>query len=381
MRVKWIGAGLAVVVLAGAAAALGFAWPFGNRSPELKLPGLVEIQEVRLGPRVAGRVKEVLVKESDVVEAGQVLVRLDVPDLEAQRATWLAKIDEAEAEYQKATNGPRKQEKEAARAAAAAAKARLERLEAGFREEEKRQAAADYAAAVADEKYAQQEFDRESRLVNNGGKRADYDLARGNLMRAKGRAQSAKAKLDLVEAGSRKEDVAEAKAELLRLEAQVRLLDEGTRPEEIASASARLAEARAHLSEIEVSVNESVVKAVEPAVVELVTVRPGDLVQANQPVVRVLRGGDLWVKTYVPETELGRVRLGQTVAVTMDTFPGRRFEGKVIHVGNESEFTPRNVQSVDERRHQMFGVRIRIEDSKGLFKSGMAADVYVPAGE
>src|SRR5262249_48677343 len=82
MRVKWIGTGLAVVVLAGVAAALGFAWPFGKRAPELKLPGVVEIHEVRLGPRVAGRVKEVLVTESVVVEAGQVLLRLDVPDLE-----------------------------------------------------------------------------------------------------------------------------------------------------------------------------------------------------------------------------------------------------------------------------------------------------------
>jgi multidrug resistance efflux pump len=380
MRLKLIGTALAVVVAAGAAAALGFAWPFGSKQKELKLPGLVEIHEVRLGPRVPGRVKEVLVKESDTVEPGQVLLRLDVPDLEAQRAVWLAKVEEARAEYEKAANGPREQEKAAARASAKAAKARLERLEAGFREEEKRQAASDHVAALADERYAQQEFDRESRL-GSAGKRADYDLARGNLARAKARAQAAKAKLDLLNAGSRKEDVAEAKAELARLEAQVKLLEEGTRSEEIASATARLAEAHARLREIDVQIAESVVKAPEHAVVELVSVRPGDLVQANQPVVRVLRGGDLWVKTYVPETELGKVSLGQKVAVTMDSFPGRRFTGTVVHVGNESEFTPRNVQSVDERRHQMFGVRIRVEDSKGLFKSGMAADVYVPVGE
>lgn len=380
MRMKLVGVGLAVVVVAGTVAALGFAWPFSKRSAELKLPGLVEIHEVRLGSRVAGRVKEVLVKESDTVEPNQVLLRLDVPELEAQRAVWLAKVDEARAEYDKAANGPRKQEKEAARAAATAAKAKLDRLEAGFREEEKRQAASDHAAAAADERHAQQEYDREMRL-GSAGKRADFDLARATLQRTKGRTQAAKARLDLVNAGSRKEDVAEAKADLARLEATVRLLDEGTRTEEIASASARLAEAQARLREVEVQINEAVVRAYEPAIVELVTVRPGDLVQPNQPLVRVLRGGDLWVKTYVPETELGKVRLGQAVQVTMDSYPGRRFEGKVVHVGNESEFTPRNVQSVDERRHQMFGVRIRVEDSKGLFKSGMAAEVYLPVGE
>lgn len=381
MRAKWVGVGVLVVTLAGVAAALGFAWPFARKAGELRLPGLVEIHEVRLGPRVAGRVKDVLVKESDVVEPGQPLVRLDVPDLDAQRAVWAAKADEARADYEKAANGPRKQEKDAARASADAARARLARLEAGFREEEKRQAASDLAAALADERYAQQEFDRESRLAGtSSGKRADLDLARGNLARARGRAQAAKAKLDLVNAGSRTEDVAEAKAELARLEANVSLLDAGTRAEEVAAATARMAEASARLREVDVLLAEAVVKAQEAAVVELVSVRPGDLVQANQPVVRVLRGGDLWVKTYVPETELGKVRLGQAVKVTMDSFPGRRFDGTVVHVGNESEFTPRNVQSVDERRHQMFGVRIRVADSEGLFKSGMAADVFVPVG-
>jgi multidrug resistance efflux pump len=377
MRVKI--AVLTVVVVVGAVAALGFAWSLGHRKKELKLPGLVEIHEVRLGPRVAGRVKEVLVKESDTVEAGQVLLRLDVPDLEAQRAVWLARVREAQAEYDKAKNGPRQQEKDAARASAAAARARLARLTEGFREEEKRQAASDHNFALAEEKHAQQEYERESRLMSgSASKRADYDLARANLLRARSRVQAAKAKLDLVNAGSRKEDIAEAKAELARLEANVRLLDEGTRPEEIASAAARLAENQARLREVEVLIDESVIKAQEPAIVELVAVRPGDLVQANQPVVRVLRGGDLWVRTYVPETELGKLQLGQDVQVTMDSFPRKRFNGKVVHIGNESEFTPRNVQSVDERRHQMFGVRIRVEDTKGYFKSGMAAEVYIP---
>ena len=85
MRVKMTV--LVVLVVVGVGAALGFAWPFGRRAKELKLPGTVEIHEVRLGPRVAGRVKEVLVKESYIVKAGQELVRLDVPDLEAQKAT------------------------------------------------------------------------------------------------------------------------------------------------------------------------------------------------------------------------------------------------------------------------------------------------------
>ena len=80
----------------------------------------------------------------------------------------------------------------------------------------------------------------------------------------------------------------------------------------------------------------------------------------------------------MPETDLGKVRLGQTVQVTIDSHPGERFSGKVVLIGSESEFTPRNVQSVDDRRHQVFGLRVKIDDPRGIFKSGMAAEVTVP---
>jgi multidrug resistance efflux pump len=377
MRIKM--AVLGLVVLAGVAAALGFAWPFGHRQRVLKLPGLVEIQEVRLGPRVPGRVKEVLVREGEVVRAGQPLVRLDVPDLEVQRRVLKARAEQAAADYEKARAGPRREEKEAAWAAVQSARARLARLVEGYREEEKRQAENDYAAAGADEQLAQEEYARALRLMQGkAGSRAEYDQARANLRRARGKAAAARARLDMMRAGSRSEDVAEAKAELGRLLAQARLLEAGTRPEEIAAAAARLAEAEGKLAELEVNLNEAVIRASEPAVVEVVAVRPGDLVAANQPVLRVLRASDLWVKTYVPETELGKVRLNQTVQVSIDSFPVRRFTGQVVQIGAESEFTPRNVQSVDERRHQMFGVRIRVEDTQGYFKSGMSAEVAIP---
>jgi multidrug resistance efflux pump len=283
------------------------------------------------------------------------------------------------ADHLKAKNGPRAEEKAAARAAAAAARARLARLEKGYRDEEKRQTKSELASAEADEGLAREELARVARLRRSGAStQAEYDSATATYNRTRGRMAAAKARHDLMEAGSRQEDVEEARAELGRLEAQVRLLDEGTRPEEITAAGARLAEAKGRLAELEVNLREAIVRAVEPSVVELVAIRPGDLAQAGQPVVKVLRTGDLWVKTYVPETELGKVCLGQAVQVSMDSFPGVRFAGKVVHIGGESEFTPRNVQTVDERRHQMFGIRVKIDDPRGLFKSGMAAEVYVP---
>ena len=94
--------------------------------------------------------------------------------------------------------------------------------------------------------------------------------------------------------------------------------------------------------------------------------------------IRALRADDLWVKAFVPATELGRLRVGQAVEVAVDSHPGRRFGGEIRFIANVSEFTPRNVQSADERRHQVFAVKVRVADPEGVFKSGMAAEVFVP---
>jgi multidrug resistance efflux pump len=166
-----------------------------------------------------------------------------------------------------------------------------------------------------------------------------------------------------------------------RARANYDLLLAGTRTEDVAEAEARVAEARGKLREVDATLREAAVTAPERVVVEVLAVRKGDLVPPNQPVVRVLRADDLWVKVYVPETDLAKVRLGGRAEVTLDGYPGRRFPGTVVHVAGESEFTPRNVQSVDERRHQVFGVKVRVADPEGIFKSGLAAEVLLPVEE
>ena len=379
---RWKSFGVVGGLVIGALAALGFTWPFGKRDGVLKLPGIVEIHEVRLGARVAGRVREVLVTEGDKVQAGQPLVVLDVPELHAQRKVLEAKLREARADYEKAVAGPRTPEKDAARAAVEVARAKLVKLEKGYRDEEKRQARSELSAARADEEYAYAEHKRELRIrAGSASAGTHVDNAQANLDRARGRVAAAKAKSEMMEAGSRQEDIVEARAEVARLEANEKLLRLGTRQEELDSAYARMGEVEGRIAELQVSLDEAIVRAAEPCVVEIVNVRKGDLAAASQPLVKVLRNADLWVKTYVPETELGKVKLGQEVQVTMDSYRGVRFAGKVVHIGAESEFTPRNVQTVDERRHQMFGVRVKVDDPQGHYKSGMAAEVYIPTGE
>jgi multidrug resistance efflux pump len=376
---RWKAVGAAVLLLAGVATALAWFGPWAGRPDVLKLPGVVEIQEVRLGPRVAGRVEEVFVTEGDHVKANDLLVRLECPELKAQHEQATARLHDALAQLDKAQNGPRPEERDASEAAYRAAKARLERLETGYREEEKRQAENEYQAAQADLVQAREDFERAKRLIAGGSiGRAEYDAARAASDRAQKRAEAARARHDMMQHGARREEIAEARADTAQAEANWRLVRAGTRSEDIAAAQAHAAEARARVRELEVLLKELEVRAPEPAVVEIVAVRKGDLVSASQPVVRVLRTADLWVKVYVPETELARVQLHDKVELVVDGYPDRRLAGEVVHISPESEFTPRNVQSVDERRHQVFGARVRVADPQGIFKSGMAADVYIP---
>jgi multidrug resistance efflux pump len=372
---------LFVLLLAGIGSALGFFWPFGKESGTLRLQGIVEIQEVRLGSKVGGRVAEVFVHEGDAVPAGKLLVRFEAPELEAQEEQWYAQVQANRAAVDRARNGPRPQEVETGRAAYEAAAARLEKMVSGFREEEKRQIRNELASAEADLDLAREEFDRIRQLYPKSISRSDYDSAHFSYTRARGRYEAARAKKDLLMAGNRAEDIREAAADWWSATSKYDLLLEGTREEDKREVESRLAQSEAKLREIRTNLREARVTVPKKAVIEVLAVRKGDLVPPNQPILRVLYAEDLWVKVYVPETQLGQVRLNQKVDVTIDSYPDRRFEGTIMQIASISEFTPRNVQSADERRHQVFGIKVRVDNAHGIFKSGMAAEVQVALQE
>jgi len=374
--------GVVVLVLALAAGGV-WAWSLGT-SNVLRLPGVVEVQEVRLGSKVGGRVEKLLIKEGDIITSNQPLIEFEAPELKNQRQQVKAKLDSAKAELARAVAGPRKEDKAAAEAAMNSAKARHDRVEFGWRAEEKEQAKSELESANADYKQALEDFDRVDKLYRRqAAARADFDAAIAFKDRSKGRVDNAQAKVTMMKMGSRKEDKAEALAEWKKAQAQFELLKNGTRQEDIDMAEAKVAELKATLEAIDINLAETTIRVppeLGKAVVEVIAVRAGDLVPANQPVVRVLRVEDLWVKVFVPETQYGLVTLQKEVHVTIDSHPGKVFKGYVIQRANISEFTPRNVQSVDERRHQVFGVKVFVPNAQGVLNAGMAAEVTIPAG-
>jgi multidrug resistance efflux pump len=377
LAARW--SAVVLVILVAAGAALGLYWRWSEEPHELRLPGIVETQEVRLSSRVGGRVAKVLVRESQIVEPGQALVELEMPELDAQRARLVADREAAQAVLERLENGPRPEELAAARAAVDSAQARLRLMLKGYREEEIVQSKKEMESFQAELDQAQADLSRERSLLPTGATtKAAFDAAFARSGQLQGQVSAAAAKLRMMEMGYRPEEVAESEADLDRLQANYDLLQAGTREEEKKEARARVASLAAQIDEIDVRRAERTVTAPERATVEVLWVRPGDIVSANQPVVRVVRAADLWVKAYISEVDLGRIRLRQQVEVTIDAFPGQRFAGEITHINSVSEFTPRNIQTIDERRHQVFGFKVRVADTAGIFKSGIAADVWLP---
>jgi HlyD family secretion protein len=363
---------IAAVVIAGTW--IAFAWA-GWRSRS-EYSGTVETREIQIGSKIGGRVTEVGVEEGQLVKAGAVLVRFEADELKAQRMQTQAAVEQAQADLDKMLRGNRPEEIEEAGATARADKAALDEARNGPRREEIDQAKADYAATAADATNAEGFYQRMKKLVESDTiSKQQFDDARDKRDAAAQRAESARQHLTMLEEGTRVEDVTAAEARYKQAEAAAELMRKGFRREDIEAARGRLAEAQGHVAELDAQLREAELTAPADAVVETVSVRPGDLVPAGRIVMTMLESSQLWVKVYVPETELARVHLGQQSTVRVDSFGGRAFAGHVGMIASEAEFLPRNVQTKSDREHEVFGVKVYVDNAQQVLKSGMSATV------
>jgi len=369
-----------IVIFASAAALLialvwvASAW-IGHRS-RFEYSGTVETREIQIGSKVGGRVTEVPVEEGQVVKAGTQLVRFECDELKAQRAQAAAALAQAQADAEKMARGNRPEEIAQAEATARAQRAAFEEAKNGPRRQEIEQAQADYKAASADATNARIFYERMEKLIATDTiSRQQFDDAREKRDAAAQRAESARQRLALLEAGTRQEDVSAAEAKFKQAESAAMLARKGFRREDVAAARGRMAEAQGRVAELDARLREAELIAPADAVLEVVSVRPGDLVQSGRIVVTMLEASQLWVKVYVPETDLAHVRVGQKATVRVDSFGGRAFEGHVGQIASQAEFLPRNVQTKSDREHQVFGVKVYVYNSQQVLKSGMSATV------
>jgi HlyD family secretion protein len=284
----FIGMNFNNVPAAAALIALSFGAPTcSNRSDAVS--GTIEVDEVHVGPRMAGRVEKIFAQEGDKLKGGQLLVQLDAAELRARRELAAAQIDTA-------THDAESQE-------------------------------------------AQLEFLRDDA-------RRQQELLKRKVVSPTD---------------------AEKAASAARAEEKI-----------VAAAKMRVVQARAQLADIDAQLAEMQVKAPTESVLEVLSVKVGDVLPANREVATLLLPQHLWVRVYVPEPWLGLIKVGDHVRARVDSFPGKDFDGMVEQVNRQAEFTPRNVQTVADRIRQVYGVKVRLPNNDDHLRAGMAADIYFP---
>lgn len=341
--------------------------------------GTVEAHMISLGSRAGGRVQKVLVKEGDRVKPGDAIVVLEPGDWPAQLQQAQAQLAMMEAALDKLQAGARPEEIAAAKARAQAAQATLQETTAGTRSEEIAAAEARLAAQQAAVARAQKDAERQHKLAAAGAAvPADVDNADLAVQAAIAQRDAAAAQLDELRHGARREQVAQATARAAEQRASEQLLTAGNRVEDIRAAAAQVQGAQGKVDQIQAMIDELMIRAPVAARVEALDLRPGDIIAPNQTAATLVEDDQLYVRIYVPETELGHVAVGRRVAIHVDSFPGEAFGGVVQHINSVGEYSPRNLQTADERADQVFATRVGITGGGDRLRAGMAATITVP---
>lgn len=341
--------------------------------------GTVEARVVSVGSRVGGRVKELKVREGDMVHTGDVLLVLESGDLQAQRLIAAGQLAQAQATLEKLQKGARPEEIEQAQARAQTATSAYEETRTGPRREQIAAASSRLDAAQVNVDKAQRDDDRVHQLFGKQAvSQAEVDNADTALKGATAQRDAAKQQLAELQNGARQEDLSQALSRAREAQAQAKLVTSGTRAEDLKAQKGVVDAAQGRLDQIDVAIAELAVKAPTDGRVEALDLRVGDILAPNAPALTLLEDGQLFVRIYIPETHLGSIHLGDEVPINVDSFPNRSFKGKVEHINGVGEYSPRNLQTADERADQVFATRVALEEGKTELRAGMAAFITVP---
>jgi HlyD family secretion protein len=307
---------------------------------QVRVSGHVEATEVRLAPEVGGRIVAFNMKEGDRVDAGTVILRLDTRDAELT-------IDRARAEQR-------------------AAEAQLRLLQAGSRREDIRQAEAQAQAARDEVQAARPELAA-----------AEADLERFEAL-LEANAGSRKQRDDaLTRRDVARERVAQAESRLRAAEQAVQRLRAGARPQEIDAARASVAAAAAQVATMEKSVKDATLMSPIRGVISEKLTELGEVVAPRVPVVVIIDLDRAWADVFVPEPAIPRIKLGQTATLFTDA-GGSGLGGTVTYISPKAEFTPRNVQTAEERSKLVYRVRVSVDNTQGILKEGMPVEAEIP---
>jgi HlyD family secretion protein len=371
-------------IVLGAVLIVGLAYAYGGRlfgnggTPVVSVTGTIEATQVDVSVKIAGRIVERLADEGDRVQAGQLLVRLDDEELAADVWRQEAAARTAAATLRDLLAGARPQEIAEARATVARGRAHLEDLVAGSRSQEIEDARAAVRSAEATRIWTERDFRRAEELFRKDLVAAqDVDRARQAYAVAVAQEGSARERLALAIEGSRPHQVEVAREELRAAEERLALLLAGPRPDQVEAARGQLDQAQHAVALARSRLKETRVHSPVTGVVLRKNLEVGETANPGVSILTLMNPREIWVRAYVPEEEVGRIKVGDTARVKVDAHPNRAFAGRISEIASEAEYTPRNVQTKKERVNLVFRIKIAVDNPEGILKPGMPADADI----
>jgi HlyD family secretion protein len=377
-----------ILALVAVAVAGVYTYRGANRSPENRIvvSGNIELTEVNIAFKTAGKLIERTVDEGDSVKKGQVIARLDRDQLTAQREREVAGLESAESQLAQARTSLEWQKDtlagdiEQRNADLASNEARLAELKNGARPQEKLDAQAAVEAAQSEVERSQKDWERAQVLHKDDDiSTAQFDQYRNRWETAAASLKSAKERQNLVLAGPRIEQIDAQQAQVERVRgalkmAQANTLEMKRREQELTTRQAEIARSRASIALIDSQLADTIATSPVDGVVLVKSADPGEVLSAGTTVVTI---GDIehpWLRGYVDESDLGRVKLGSKVRVTTDSYKGKVYDGHVSFISSEAEFTPKQIQTQQERVKLVYRIKIDLDNSSHELKSNMPAD-------
>lgn len=380
---------LLIVVGVGAAVLYNMRGSSRQAGDHVVVSGNIELTEVNIAFKTAGRLIERNVDEGDMVKKGQIVARLDRDQLVAQREREAAGLASAEAQLAQAQTALEWQKQtlagdvEQKKGDLGSSEAKLSELENGSRPQEKLDARAAVDSARSEVERSKRDWDRAQTLYKNDDiSTAQYDQYRNRWESAEAALKSATEREALVVAGPRVEQIKGQAALVEKARGALKMseansLEMKRREQELATRRAEIARSKASIALIDSQLADTIAASPVDGVVLVKSADVGEILAAGTTVVTI---GDIehpWLRGYINETDLGRVKIGSKARVTTDSYKGKIYDGRVSFISSEAEFTPKQIQTQEERVKLVYRIKIEIENPKHELKSNMPADAEI----
>ena len=361
-------------------------------SSSLRFSGNIEVTETQMSFRIPGRLLERLVEEGDTVKAQQPVARLEKSDQVIALAQAEANLAYSRAVLAELEAGSRKEDIARAEAAVMQARQSLTELQNGSRSQDIESARAALDSARAAERSALVELqqaridqDRYISLYRDKSiSKNTLETFQTRFKTAENRAKEAAAQtkvagqqLELLKIGPRIEQLHKAEAALKQAEAEYALIKAGPRQESINQAAAKVRVAQETVNQAKQQLKYTELVAPMDGVVLSTSAESGEYLNTASPVLTLGQLDKPWLRAYIHETELGRIQLDQQVEVTTDTFPDKTYSGRVSYISSQAEFTPKTVQTFEERVKLMYRIKVMLDNPDYELKPGMPADGHI----